>query len=77
MNYPLGYNTWSKEEIAAASKVLKSGYFTMGQEVLNFEKNFARKFGAKYSVMVNSGSSANLLMLNLLKNLDGIIKKKN
>ena len=76
MNYPLGYNTWSKEEIAAASKVLKSGYFTMGQEVLNFEKNFARKFGSKYSVMVNSGSSANLLMLNLLKNLDGIIKKK-
>jgi CDP-6-deoxy-D-xylo-4-hexulose-3-dehydrase len=33
----------------------------MSKKTLNFENNFAKKIGAKYAIMVNSGSSANLL----------------
>ena len=34
----------------------------MGPEVEKYEQCFAAYFGSKYAVMVNSGSSANLLM---------------
>jgi CDP-6-deoxy-D-xylo-4-hexulose-3-dehydrase len=39
----------------------------MGQEVKNFELAICRKFGFKYSVMLNSGSSANLVMLTAMQ----------
>lgn len=77
MKYPLGHNTWNLEEKRAAIKVLDSGFFTMGKKVKEFEEKFASKFGSKYATMVNSGSSANLLMMNVVKNLKKIIKKKN
>ena len=77
MKYPLGYNTWSEKERKSVIKVLDSGFFTMGKKVKEFEIKFAKKFGAKYATMVNSGSSANLLMLSVLKNFKKILKKKN
>ena len=77
MKYPLGFNTWSEHEKKAAIKVIDSGFFTMGKKVKKFEEKFAKKFGSKYATMVNSGSSANLLMLSVLKNYKKIIKKKN
>jgi dTDP-4-amino-4,6-dideoxygalactose transaminase len=49
----------------------------MGKKVKEFEEKFAKNFGSKYATMVNSGSSANLLMLSVLKNYKKIIKKKN
>ena len=42
---------------------MASGQYTMGKEVAGFEDAFAAKIGTKYAVMVNSGSSANLLMV--------------
>ena len=39
MKYPLGYNTWDKRELKAINKVLMSGQYVMGKNVLNFEKN--------------------------------------
>ena len=63
MNYKLNYSQWDKQEISAINKVVKSGYLTMGKNVNIFEKQFARYLGRKYAVMVNSGSSANLLSL--------------
>ena len=45
----------------------------MGEKVEKFEKSFAEFFGAKYAIMVNSGSSANLLIvaaLTLLQKYD-------
>lgn len=75
-NYPLGFNTWTKKELEAAIKVLKSGNFTMGKVTKEFEKKFANKFNSRYATMVNSGSSANLLTLAILKNFSGIIKKE-
>ncbi len=39
----------------------------MGAEVSTFEEDFSRKFGSSYSIMSNSGSSANLLALAALR----------
>ncbi len=66
MAYKLSNDTWGQEEIEAAEKVIHSGMFTMGKNVLAFEKAFAEHFGSKYAVMSNSGSSANLLMIAAL-----------
>lgn len=41
--------------------------FTMGQHVLDFEHKFAEYVGSRYCVMVNSGSSANLLMIAAMR----------
>ncbi len=66
MKYSLSNDTWNSEEVNAAHKVIDSRYFTMGENVRNYEKAFAEKFGAKYAVMSNSGSSANLLSMAAL-----------
>ena len=50
----------------ALQNVIASGMFTMGPKVQQFEKDFAAYVGSKYAVMVNSGSSANLLMVAAL-----------
>ena len=76
MKYPLGFNTWTEQEKKSAKKVIDSGFYTMGKKVKEFEDKFARKFKAKYATMVNSGSSANLLMFSVLKNYKKILKKK-
>lgn len=64
--FPLATETWDSKEISAINRVIKSNMYTMGKEVENFEKNFANFFGSRYAVMVNSGSSANLLMIAAL-----------
>jgi len=69
--YPLAANTLGAEEISAARTVLDSGLLTMGQEVEKFENSFAAWVGAKHAVMVNSGSSANLLIVDLMLRRSG------
>lgn len=64
--YPLATATWDESEYQALQDVIASGMFTMGPKVAEFEKDFARYIGSKYAVMVNSGSSANLLMVAAL-----------
>ena len=59
--YPLLDKGLSKEDLNAGIKVLKSGRITMGDKTKLFEKNFQKKLKTKYALMVNSGSSANLL----------------
>jgi len=66
MIYRLSDDTWDNKELEAIERVIKSNRFSMGQEVLEFEKAFAEKFGSKYAVMSNSGSSANLLAVAAL-----------
>lgn len=61
MKYGLSNDTWGAEEMKAAHDVIDSRFFTMGKKVKQFEKDFAAKFGCRYAVMSNSGSSANLL----------------
>ena len=62
-NYKLASDTWDSKEYKAIEKVIKSNSFSMGKEVSFFEKEFSKFFNSKYCVMVNSGSSANLLMI--------------
>ena len=64
--YPLASASWGQEEHAAMQRVIASGMFTMGANVLAFEHDFATYIGSQYCVMVNSGSSANLLMVAAL-----------
>ena len=64
--YPLATSSWDQDEQDALQRVIASDRFSMGDEVATFEKQFAAHFGSKYAVMVNSGSSANLLMVAAL-----------
>lgn len=68
MNYkfPLASATWGQEEKDAMQRVIASGMFTMGENVKTFEKDFSKYVGSDYCVMVNSGSSAILLMIAAL-----------
>ena len=68
MKYRLLENAFSKQDINEGIKVLKSKKITMGKKTEKFEKYFAKKLGIKYALMVNSGSSANLLALSILVN---------
>jgi len=51
--------------------VLKGKWLSSGEKVNKFEHEFSKKFDFKYSVMVNSGSSANLVMFAALKKYFG------
>lgn len=62
---PYGYSSHGKEELQAVVNVLK-GNTALGPQTQAFEKQIAKMFGKKHGVMVNSGSSANLLAFELL-----------
>lgn len=64
--YPLATTSWDEAEYAAMQRVIESGMFTMGPNVARFEQSFAEFVGSRHCVMVNSGSSANLLMVAAL-----------
>jgi CDP-6-deoxy-D-xylo-4-hexulose-3-dehydrase len=65
--YPLASSTWGTEEIEAIQDVIASDMYTMGGKVKQFEQEYADYFNHGNAIMCNSGSSANLLMLSLLK----------
>ena len=59
---------WDTQEVTAAITTLLSGkWLPAGENVNMFERRFSNFFDHKYSVMVNSGSSANLVMIAALK----------
>ena len=59
--YPLLNQGFNFNDIQKGIEVLMSGQITMSSITRKFEKEFARKVGSKFAIMVNSGSSANLL----------------
>jgi len=65
----LNESSWSLEDFKAAHDCIDSDQHTMGPKVAQFEIDFAKYVGAKHAVMVNSGSSANLLGVSALKYL--------
>ena len=67
-SYPLLTDGYSPSDLQEATKVLVSGRLTMSNITKKFENYFAKKIGSKYALMVNSGSSANLLALYCLIN---------
>jgi len=61
MAYELAGTSWGQEELDAIARVVRDGRFTMGEQVRRFEEAFAARLGVDHAVMVNSGSSANLV----------------
>lgn len=67
MRVPYALAVYGKNEIKAVNNVLQNpSRLVAGDCVKQFEERIARVFGKKYGVMVNSGSSANLLAFDLL-----------
>jgi CDP-4-dehydro-6-deoxyglucose reductase, E1 len=66
--YPLLENAFSDEDINSAINVVKSRRLTMSKKTIEFEKKFSNFIKSKYCLMVNSGSSANLLAFFALIN---------
>ena len=66
MEVPLASNGLNEVQICDAIDVLRSGNLTMGQRVKSFESLMSEYLGCKNFVMVNSGSSANLAMIEYL-----------
>ena len=59
--YSLLDDAFSKKDLIEGVKVILSKKITMSRITSQFEKEFAKSIGSKFAVMVNSGSSANLL----------------
>ncbi len=70
--YPLLEDAFSKKDISIAKKIIENKQLTMSLRTEKFEKQFAKYVGSKYAVMVNSGSSANLLSVFAAKYLNNI-----
>jgi len=63
---------WDEEEIMAGIKTFITGKWVVaGENVHKFEREFAKTFGVKFAQMVNSGSSANLVLIAALKKYFG------
>ena len=59
---------WDDQEIEAIFySILKGKWLSAGESVSRFEKIFSKKFNSAHSLMVNSGSSANLVLIAALK----------
>ena len=63
---PYALSVHDHRETKAVSRVIDEHRTALGKETREFEKRIATLFGKKYGVMVNSGSSANLLAVELL-----------
>lgn len=65
---PLIAPSYGWEEVCEALDSLLDTQVTMGRKVKQFESMFAEYIGGRFAIMVNSGSSANLLALSVLTN---------
>lgn len=70
MRIPYAQSVHGKEEINAVVQVLR-GNTVVGARTAEFEQRIARLFGKKYGIMVNSGSSANLIAVELMNLPEG------
>ena len=76
INHPLMHNNFLKSDMDAVRKLIKTKnlILTQSQKVSEFEKKWSKWLGVKYSVFVNSGSSANFLSMLILKSM--LFKKR-
>lgn len=64
---PYKFESYGEEEIKAVEEALRSGWLGgQGPKSVEFEEAIAKRFGKKYGVFVNSGSSACLLAIAAL-----------
>lgn len=72
LNIPLMFNNITREDLDCVINFLKDEpILTQNKNVAAFEEEWSKWLGVKYSVFVNSGSSANQLTMTLLKHLNG------
>lgn len=70
---PYKFESYGEEEIKAVEESLRSGWLGgQGPKSVEFEKAIAKRFGKKFGVFVNSGSSACLLALASLDLIEGV-----
>ena len=76
INHPLMHNNFLKSDMNAVRKLIKNKdlILTQSKKVSEFEQKWSKWLGVKYSVFVNSGSSANFLSMLILKSMS--LKKK-
>lgn len=65
-------DNYDENEYASAIETLMDGWLTFGPKCRHFEKEFCDKLGKKFGVFVNSGSSANLLMMSAARSDNGL-----
>ena len=68
INHPLMHNNFLKSDMNAVRKLIKNKdlILTQSQKVSEFEQKWSKWLGVKFSVFVNSGSSANFLSMLIL-----------
>ena len=66
--FPLKDSTFRNKDLIEGIKVIFSKDVTMSKVTKKFEKTFSKKIRTPYPLMVNSGSSANLLAFQCLIN---------
>ena len=66
--YPLKDSSFRNEDLIEAIKIIMTRRLTMSKTTEKFESTFKNKINAKYALMLNSGSSANLLAIQCLIN---------
>jgi len=72
-NHPLMVNNITRSDRYIAASFIKNNIiFTQSKKVIEFEKQWSKWLGVKYSVFVNSGSSANYLTMLTIKILYGL-----
>jgi CDP-4-dehydro-6-deoxyglucose reductase, E1 len=72
LNWPLMENNITREDLEGVIDFLKAEpILTQSKNVEAFENEWSDWLGVKYSVFVNSGSSANLISMSVLKHLYG------
>ena len=71
-SHPLMDNNFTTSDIFEVNKILKKKniILTQSKKVEEFEKKWSKWLGVKYSIFVNSGSSANFISISLLKILN-------
>ena len=73
LNWPLMENNIPREDLDRVIEFLKTDpILTQSKNVKEFEKEWSEWLGVKYSVFLNSGSSANILTMSAMKYLYGI-----
>ena len=71
MKIPYGKQDIQDEDIAAVVETLKSQFLTQGPAVCDFEKDFAKKVGARFAVAVNNATAGLHLAFKVLKAIRG------
>ena len=74
LNHPLMKDNISRDDLNRLIKFLQKDdpILTQAENVESFEKEWSEWLGVKYSVYVNSGSSANLITIASLKERSGV-----